>query len=98
MKSDCLVDVLDARLSEVREATASDPISESLKKLILEGWPQNKSEIPVNTTPYSDVRDEMSYQDGIVPLIGHCIATWYAVFRYLVKLTELETSWGVAIQ
>ena len=30
----------------------------------------------------------------IVPLKGHCIATWYAVFRYLVKLTELETSWG----
>ena len=35
---------------------------------------------------------------GIVPLIGHCIAAWYAVFRYFVKLTELETSWGVAIQ
>ena len=30
----------------------------------------------------------------IVPLIGHCIAMWYAVFWYLVKLTELETSWG----
>ena len=29
-----------------------------------------------------------------MPLIGHCIATWYAVFRYLVKLTELETSLG----
>ena len=34
----------------------------------------------------------------IVPLIGHCIATWYAAFRYLVKLTEIETCWGVAIQ
>ena len=30
----------------------------------------------------------------IEPLIGHCIAKWYAVFRYLVKITELETSWG----
>ena len=30
----------------------------------------------------------------IVPLIGHCIAMWYAVFRYLVKLTKLETSYG----
>ena len=27
----------------------------------------------------------------IVPLIGHCIATLYAVFRNLVKLTKLET-------
>ena len=25
----------------------------------------------------------------IVPLIGHCVATWYAVFRYFVKLMEL---------
>ena len=30
----------------------------------------------------------------IVPLISHCIATWYAVFWYLVKLTELETRCG----
>ena len=30
----------------------------------------------------------------IVPLKGNCIAKWNAVFRYLVKLTELETSWG----
>ena len=37
--------------------------------------------------------DEDNYT-GVVPLIGHCIATWYAAFRYLVKLTELETSWG----
>ena len=29
--------------------------------------------------------------------IGHCIATWYAVFRYLVKLTGLETSDLLAI-
>ena len=66
MNIDCFADVPDARLSEVRVATASDPISESLKKLILEGWPQNKSEIPVNTTPYFEMRDEMSYQDGII--------------------------------
>ena len=30
----------------------------------------------------------------IIPLLGHCIATYYAMSRYLVKLTELETSWG----
>ena len=26
--------------------------------------------------------------------IGHCIAMWYAMFRYIVKLTEIETSSG----
>ena len=41
--------------------------------------------------------DRRTQRFGLVPLICHCIATWYAVFRYLVKLTELETSWGVAM-
>ena len=30
----------------------------------------------------------------IIPLLGHCIATWYAMSRYLVKLTGLETIRG----
>ena len=30
----------------------------------------------------------------ILPLFVYCIATWYAMGRYLVKLTELETSCG----
>ena len=34
----------------------------------------------------------------ILSLLGHCIAMLYAMARYLVKLTELETSWGVAIK
>ena len=31
---------------------------------------------------------------NIIPLLGHCIATWCAMSRYLVKLTGLETIWG----
>ena len=29
-----------------------------------------------------------------IRLLGHCIATWYAMTRFLVKLTELETWLG----
>ena len=29
---------------------------------------------------------------GIVCLFGHCIATWYAMSRYFVILTEIGTS------
>ena len=32
----------------------------------------------------------------IIQLIGHCIAMWYAIPWSLVKLTKIETSWGVA--
>ena len=31
---------------------------------------------------------------GIIQLLGHCITRWYAISRYLVKLTELGTSSG----
>ena len=31
---------------------------------------------------------------NIIQLIGHCIPTWYAMSRSLVKLTEIGTSWG----
>ena len=34
----------------------------------------------------------------IIKQLGHCIATWYAMSRSLVKLTEINTSWGVTRQ
>ena len=32
--------------------------------------------------------------EHIIPPLGHCISTWYAVSRYLEKLMELETKYG----
>ena len=32
---------------------------------------------------------------GINQLFGHCMATWYAMSRFLVKLTEIGTNWRV---
>ena len=31
---------------------------------------------------------------SILLLFGHCITTWYAMSWYLVKLTDLETSYS----
>ena len=31
---------------------------------------------------------------GIIQLFGHCIATWYAMSRSQLKLTEIGTSCG----
>ena len=39
-----------------------------------------------------------SYMTGIIQVFGHCNATWYTMFRSLVKLTEIGTSWGDARQ
>ena len=48
----------------------------------------------MKTVDFSETIVVCDLKVGIVPLIGYCVATWYAVFRYLVKLTELKTSWG----
>ena len=34
---------------------------------------------------------------GIIRLLGHCIATWYAMPRYLVKLTGVWEPVGVLL-
>ena len=34
------------------------------------------------------------YAKSIIQLFGHCIATWYAMSRSLVKLKEIGTSYG----
>ena len=51
-------------------------------------WQKQKTTDPVHRV-YDCDNDA-----AIVLLIGTCIATWYAAFRYLEKLTELETSCG----
>ena len=40
-------DILDKRLDEIREATSCDASLQSVMKLVLEGWPEDKRETPV---------------------------------------------------
>ena len=58
MTVNTLDSIPDARLEEVREATSCDPVMGTLMNLIVEGWPKYKTQIPVNMTPYFDMRDE----------------------------------------
>ena len=39
-------------------------------------------------------QNHMLWYPFVSSCLRHCITTWYAMVRYLVKLTELETSWG----
>ena len=51
----------DARIEEVREATSKDATMQMLLRIILDGWPKSKANIP-----YSDMRDELTCSDGII--------------------------------
>lgn len=54
------------RLSEIKQATASDDTLVQLMDTVVKGWPNEKSKLPVCITPYFDYRDELTVQDGIV--------------------------------
>ena len=58
--------ISDQRLQEIRRDTDKDKTLQILKSVILQGWPAERKDVPVQVTPYFSVRDELSVQDGLV--------------------------------
>lgn len=54
------------RLQEIRHTSADDPVLKSLRKIIQEGWPHNRLEVPELVRPYFNIRDELTLQDQLV--------------------------------
>ena len=61
-----LLPVSDQKLSEIQRETAADQTLQVVKSLILKGWPNDKSDLPSQTTPYYSLRDELTVQDGVI--------------------------------
>ncbi|CAC5375560.1 unnamed protein product [Mytilus coruscus] len=66
MQVNTFEDIPDARLQEVRTATAEDAELQTLVNIINEGWPQHRDRVPNCTLLYFEWRDELSIQEGIV--------------------------------
>lgn len=60
------VPVSDKRLAEIKETTSRDPQLAALKKATLDGWPDTRSQCPLNIQEYWNHRDEISEIDGIL--------------------------------
>lgn len=58
--------VSNSRLHEIQRATNDDETLKQLKIVILEGWPEERSKVPAQITPYYSYIDELTIQDGIV--------------------------------
>lgn len=56
----------DARLEEVRKATAEDPALHQLADTVAKGWPETRKEVHESLLPYFSYRDELSIEDGII--------------------------------
>ena len=58
--------ISEARLLQIQRETEQDESLQVLKAVIQHGWPENKSTLPLLASPYFDMRDELSAQDGLI--------------------------------
>ena len=54
------------KLQLLKDNTKTDGELQNLSQMIIEGWPQERSQLPNNLKPYWDFRDELSVYDGII--------------------------------
>ena len=63
----CKADTVAFRWHDVIEdATKKDENLQTLRKVIFNGWPENKQDMPDAVMPYWNIRDELSTYNGIV--------------------------------
>lgn len=60
------IHIAEQRLQAIREETSKDRKLQSLIKLLQEGWPMNKKDIPSDIAHYHSFQEELSAQGGIV--------------------------------
>ena len=58
--------ICSASLEDIRRESLKDSSIQALQKVIKSGWPETQNDLPVQVTPYFDVRDQLSVEDGIV--------------------------------
>ena len=47
---------------------------------------------------FFSLQDHLGMLSYIIQVLGHCITTWYAMSRSLLKQTEIGTRWGMVRQ
>ena len=65
--------ISEQQLNEINQETAKDPTLQTLKNVILRGWPENSSSVPKEVSEYFNVGDELAVQDGIIFKGQRCV-------------------------
>ena len=60
------ISVSDRKLDQVRQATGNDVQFQTLKRTILDGWPETRKMCPPSILEYWNHRDELSVADDII--------------------------------
>ena len=54
------------KVKDIQLATDEDESLQMLKQIIIQGWPQERKNLPIQVTPYFSIRDELTVQDGLI--------------------------------
>ena len=73
-----LVQISKEKADEFKRETDSDPVLSKLKKVILTGWPENRSEVEPELQDYWNFRDELCICDGLL-MKGDRLITPYSL-------------------
>ena len=65
--------VSEPQIQEIREETFRDAILQSLKAVILNGWPSQKESLNTELYHYFNIRDEIAAQAGVIFKGPKCI-------------------------
>lgn len=57
--------VTDTRLNSIKRETATDTALQTLMNVTRDGWPDNKTNVPICIREYWPYRDELSTQNGL---------------------------------
>ena len=71
----CVVDnrISDPLLEKVAIETQRDETLQTVKELILNGWPNDKSKVPPQARPYYPVRDELVTTKNVIYKSNRCV-------------------------
>ena len=58
--------ISQAKLLQIQRDTEKDETPQTLKAVIQQGWPDDNNALPSVVSPYFNMRDEMSVQDGLI--------------------------------
>ena len=67
------VPIEDKKLNDIRRKTATDQTLQKIRDYIENGWPTPRQYIPSDVYPYYSLRDELSYQHGLIFKFGRIV-------------------------
>ena len=89
---------LTSNFAEIAEATANDAVLQSVIDHISMGWKPSKRNIPVEILPYWNIKDELSFNDGIVYRSDRIVVPATLRKTLIIKLHQAHMGTGSTLR